>query len=74
MFKTTVKVTGMMCGNCEKRNNNAIMAAFDVEDVQSSHEAEQTVILSEEKLDEAKLAEAIKGAGYTPGEITVEEA
>ena len=72
MFTTTVEVTGMMCPMCEKHTNEAIEKAFDVESVTSDHSANRTVIVSAEKLDEAKLAETIKAAGYTPGAITVE--
>lgn len=74
MYKTTIEVTGMMCPHCEAHTNEAITKAFDIKEVKSDHIANQTVILSAAKLDEAKLAEVIKEAGYEPGNITVEEA
>ncbi|MDO4939855.1 MAG: heavy metal translocating P-type ATPase [Lachnospiraceae bacterium] len=73
MIKTTVAVEGMMCPMCEKHTNEAIEKAFDVNEVHSDHNAAQTVIISAQKLDEAKLAQTIKEAGYNPGLVKVEE-
>lgn len=69
MYQTTIEVTGMMCPMCEKHTNEAIEKAFDVESVKSSHDANETVIISKEKLDEKKLADTIKAAGYNPGTV-----
>ena len=73
MFRTTIEVEGMMCPMCEKHTNEAISKAFDIESVNSDHNAAQTVIMSASKLDEVKLAETIKEAGYKPGSVTIEE-
>ena len=64
MVKVTVKVEGMMCGHCEAHVNKAIQAAFGAEDVVSSHENGTTVFTVPEKVDEAKVEEVIKEAGY----------
>ncbi len=72
MYKTTVAVEGMMCPMCEKHTNEAIEKAFDVQEVKSDHNAVQTVIISAEKLDEEKLMNTIKEAGYYPGSVKVE--
>ena len=52
MTKTTLKIDGMMCGMCESH-------------MTSSHTAGESVIISEEPLDEAKLAEVVGETGYT---------
>ena len=73
MFTTTIEVEGMMCPMCEKHTNEAIQKAFDVIDVKSDHNAAKTVIVSNAKIDETRLAEVIKEAGYKPGSVTVTE-
>ena len=64
MIQTTVKVSGMACSMCEAHINDAIRAAFSVEKVSSSHSKGETVILSEQPLDEAALRAAIDATGY----------
>ncbi len=65
MYKTTVKIDGMMCGHCEAHVNDAIRAAFDVSKVNSSHKAGETVIVAEEALAEDAVRAALKDTGYT---------
>ena len=72
MTTITVNVTGMMCGHCEAPVNKAIKEAFGVEDVVSSHEKGTTVIQATQKLDEDKIREVIKEAGYEVTGITQE--
>ena len=72
MTTITVNVTGMMCGHCEAHVNKAVKEAFCVEDVVSSHEKRTTVIHAPEKLDEDKIREVIKEAGYEVTGITQE--
>ena len=72
MTTITVNVTGMMCGHCEAHVNKAIKEAFGVEDVVSSHEKGTTVIQAPQKLDENKIREVIKEAGYEVTGITQE--
>ena len=72
MTTITVNVTGMMCGHCEAHVTKAVKEAFGVEDVVSSHEKGTTVIHAPEKLDEEKIREAIKEAGYEVTGITQE--
>ena len=66
------KRQGMMCGHCEAHVNKAIQAAFGAEDVVSSHENGTTVFSVPEKVDEAKVEEVIKEAGYEFKGITQE--
>ena len=72
MTTITVNVTGMMCGHCEAHVNKAVKEAFGVEDVVSSHEKGTTVFTAPEKVDEEKLREVIKEAGYEVTGITQE--
>ena len=72
MTKTVLKIDGMMCGMCESHVNDAIRNAFAVKKVSSSHAKGETEVISEEALDEAKLAEVIKNTGYTLNWISSE--
>ena len=68
MIETVVKVDGMMCGMCESHVNDAVRKAFpEAKKVASSHTKGQTVIHSEQALDEAKLRE-VKGVSSAPYE------
>ena len=65
MIETIVKVDGMMCGMCESHVNEAVRKAFpEVKKVSSSQAKGQTVIHSEQPLDEQKLWDAINATGY----------
>ena len=65
MIETIVKVDGMMCGMCESHVNEAVRKAFPaVKRVSSSQAKAQTVIHSEQPLDELKLRDAIKATVY----------
>ena len=72
MVKVTVNVEGMMCGHCEAHVNEAIRKAFGAEDVVSSHESNTTVFTAPEKVDEDKVRQTIKDAGYEVTGITQE--
>ena len=65
MTETVVQVDGMMCGMCESHVNDAVRKAFpEAKKVASSHTKGQTVIHSEQALDEAKLRDVINATGY----------
>ena len=64
MLKITVKVDGMMCGMCESHVNDAVRKAFPVKKVTSSHGKGETVILTENDIDETALRSAINATGY----------
>ena len=72
MTTITVNVTGMMCGHCEAHVNKAIQEAFGVQDVVSSHDAGTTIFSAPEKVDEDKIRQVIKDAGYEVTGITQE--
>ena len=64
MVQMTLKIDGMQCGMCEAHVNDAIRRAFPVKKVTSSHSKGQTVILSEDDIDEQDLRDAIGKTGY----------
>lgn len=69
MVNTKLRINGMMCSMCEAHINDAVRRAFNVKKVTSSHKKGETVILSDEKLDEDKLKEIIAETGYDPESI-----
>ncbi len=72
MLKITVGVDGMQCGMCEAHVNDAVRKAFDVKKVTSSHTKNQTVILSEQPIDEQALRDVINQTGYEVTSLTSE--
>jgi len=64
MFQITVKVDGMMCMKCEAHMNEAIRKNFPVEEVTSSHEKKETVIVTSEELSEDRIREIVTATGY----------
>ncbi|MFR5875115.1 MAG: heavy-metal-associated domain-containing protein [Eubacterium sp.] len=64
MIKTVLKIDGMMCGMCESHINDAIRNSVSVKKVTSSHSKNQTIIISENNLDEQKLRDTIDKTGY----------
>lgn len=65
MIKTTLKIDGMSCGMCESHINDVIRQNFDVEKVTSSHSKGETVIISQNEIDEALAKKVIADTGYT---------
>lgn len=72
MVKTTLKIDGMMCGMCETHINEAVRKVVDAKKVKSSHKKGETVIISEDNLDEQALSDAIKNTGYDLMDMTSE--
>ena len=64
MKKITVEIDGMMCGMCESHVNDCVRENFNVRKVTSSHSKGETVIITENDIDEAKLREAVNKTGY----------
>ena len=64
MTKTTLKIDGMMCSMCESHINDALRNAFNIKKVISSHAKGETVVISEEPLDEEKVRSVIGETGY----------
>ena len=65
MVQITVRVDGMACSMCEAHVSDAIRKAFPaVKKVTSSHGKGETVVISENPLDEAQVKAAIAATGY----------
>ena len=64
MIKTILHIDGMMCGMCEAHINDAVRLAFNPKKVTSSRKNGETVVITAQPLDGAKLAEVIKNTGY----------
>ena len=64
MIETIVRVDGMMCGMCESHINDAIRQAVKVNKVTSSHTKGETMLITEETVDEAAVRAAIEKTGY----------
>lgn len=69
MYEIILKVDGMKCGMCEAHVNNAVRDNFNVKKVKSSHSKGQTVILTEEDMDEKKLSNIVSATGYIVTEV-----
>ena len=65
MIRTTLSISGMMCGMCAAHINDAVRAAFPVRKVSSSHTKGETVILSDAPLDAEKLKQTVNATGYS---------
>ena len=65
MIRITVQVDGMACGMCEAHVNDAVCRAFPVKKVTSDHKKKETVILSEQDIDDSRLEAVIRESGYT---------
>lgn len=72
MTKVTLEIEGMACSMCESHINEAVRKAFDVKKVSSSHSKNQTVILTEQEIDEQALRQVIDATGYRVSSIRSE--
>jgi Cu2+-exporting ATPase len=73
MIKTTVKIEGMMCPHCEARVTEALKNALGAENVTSSHEKAESVIIADKSFDEALIKKTVEEAGYKFIEIVTQE-
>ena len=64
MYKTTLKIDGMMCGMCESHINDAIRNAFSVKKVSASHSKGEAVVITDEPLDVEAVKAAVHATGY----------
>lgn len=72
MIKTILRIDGMMCGMCESHINDTIRQGFKIKKVTSSHAKGTTEIISDQKIDEEALRDAIGKTGYKVLEIKTE--
>ena len=73
MKKITLKIDGMMCGMCESHVNDCIRRSFNVKKVKSSHIKNETVIITENEIDEEDLKNAIEKTGYKVMSVHTED-
>lgn len=65
MYKTTLKIDGMMCGMCEAHVNDAIRKVMPAaKKLSTSHTKGESSFLTEEKPELAGLKKAIDETGY----------
>ena len=72
MYNYIFKIDGMSCSMCEAHVNDAIRNNFDVKKVKSSHKKNETLIVTNNKLDEEKLKDVLHKIGYEVLEIGTE--
>ena len=72
MFKTILKIDGMMCPMCESHINDTVRNHLKVRKVSSSHSKGTTEIISEERLDKSTLCEEIYKTGYKVLDVKTE--
>ncbi len=66
MFKTTMKIDGMMCGMCEAHVCGAIRKAVpSAQKVTASRSKKEASFLTEDAVDNNCLKAAVDAAGYT---------
>ena len=71
MYNYILKIDGMSCSMCESHVNDLIRNNFDVKKVKSSHKKNETLIISNNKLDEEKLKDVLHKNGYEILEISI---
>ena len=65
--ETTLGVLGMSCEHCQKRVEKGIKKLAGINDIQVNLKKEQiTVTYNSDLVDETKIKEAVKKAGYQP--------
>ncbi len=65
MYQTKANIDGMMCSMCTNHVNDCIRGAFKVKSVKATLKNNgETTILSEEKIDEERLRDALSKLGY----------
>lgn len=65
MYKTTVKIEGMMCGMCESHVCDAIRKAVpSARKVKASRVKKEATFISGEVIEDCVLEKAVKDIGY----------
>ncbi len=65
MYKTTLKINGMMCPMCEAHVNDALRKEFqDIKKIKSSHSKNETVLISENEYSKEQFAAVLDKTGY----------
>ena len=64
MIKTTLTISGMICGMCESHINDAVRSHLPVDKVSSSRKNGETVILAKEDIPDEEIRRVIGETGY----------
>ena len=64
MYKTEIKIDGMMCGMCESHVNDAVRGAVGVKKVTSNHKKGLAEVITDGEPDVAAVTAAIEKTGY----------
>ena len=70
MYKTVIKINGMMCGMCEAHICDSVRRTLSVKKVSASHTKGICEFLSETPPNAAALKEAIDLTGYSVLDIS----
>ena len=65
----TIKLKGMVCGNCEARGKNTLEALAGVDSAEGSHEAVTAVVTLNEEVSDDVLKKAVEDQDYKVLEI-----
>lgn len=71
MYNYLLKIDGMYCSMCESHVNDVIRNNFNVKKVKSSHSKKETLITTDEKIDEVKLKKVLHDIGYEVLEVNI---
>lgn len=63
-IEKTIKVEGMMCGHCEAHVKEALEKIKGIEEATADHETGKVVLKLSKEVDDKKIADAVKKAGY----------
>ncbi len=72
MYNYKLTVDGMYCSMCESHVNDVIRNNFSIKKVKSNHKKNETLITSNDELDEVKLEDVLHNIGYEVTAITKE--
>lgn len=72
MYNYKLTIDGMYCSMCESHVNDVIRNNFSVKKVKSNHKKNETLIVSNEQLDETKLNGVLHKIGYEVTNIVKE--
>ena len=67
-MQTTLKVTGMMCGHCERHVTRALKSVSGVESVSASHAQNHAVVTHSADASVAAMIDAVVECGYETSE------
>ena len=69
MEKKQIRVTGMMCGHCEKHVQNALEALEGIKSAKADHKTGTVALKLSAPVEDSALQAAIEEAGYSIAEM-----